>query len=81
MGRNVVLREGHQYFPVGKGSRAFRTYVARIVSLSNLTPCIVEDIVNGRIPDGLSLAQMQNLPDDWQEQCRLLGFSFRPTGI
>lgn len=56
-------------------------YVARIVSLFNLAPCIVEDIVNGRIPDGLSLAQMQNLPDDWQEQCRLLGFSFRPTGI
>ena len=56
-------------------------YVARIVSLFNLAPCIVEDIVNGRIPDGLSLAQMQNLPDDWQEQCRLFGFSFRPTGI
>ena len=56
-------------------------YVTRIVSLFNLAPCIVEDIVNGHIPDGLSITRMQNLPDDWQEQCRLLGFSFRPTGI
>jgi len=46
-----------------------------------LVPFIVNDIVNGRISDVLSIAEMQNLPDDWQEQCRLLGFSFRPTGI
>ena len=39
-------------------------YVTRIISLFNLAPCIVEDIVNGQIPDGFSIAQMQNLPDN-----------------
>ena len=53
-------------------------YVTRIVSLFNLAPSIVEDILNGNIPDGLSLVQLtEGLPDSWQEQCKKLGFSFR----
>ena len=57
-------------------------YVTRIVSLFNLAPSIVEDILNGNIPDGLSLAQLtEGLPDSWQEQCKKLGFSFRQMKI
>jgi len=57
-------------------------YVTRIVSLFNLAPSIVEDILNGNIPDGLSLAQLtEGLPDSWQEQCKKRGFSFRQMKI
>ena len=55
-------------------------YVARIVSLFNLAPSIVEDIMNGQIPEGLSLKQLlDGMPDDWREQCKKLGFTFRET--
>ena len=57
------------------------SYVTKIISLFNLAPSIVEDIVNGRIPDGLSIKQMTDPPDDWQEQCKKFGFSFRRTGF
>lgn len=46
----------------------FEAYVTRIVSLFNLAPSIIEDILNGNIPDGLSLAQLTDgLADSWQE--------------
>ena len=39
---------------------------------------IVEAIVNGAEPDGLSIAQiMKNIPEDWNEQRRLFGFPER----
>lgn len=57
-------------------------YVTRIVSLFNLAPSIVEDILNGCIPSGFSVTQLtENLPDSWQEQCKKLGFSFRKMKI
>ena len=38
------------------------------VSLNNLAPDIVEAIVAGTEPDGLSIAQiMKNIPKDWNE--------------
>jgi hypothetical protein len=46
----------------------------RILSLTNLTPEIVESILQGREPDGLSLQKLtQGFPDDWQEQKKLFG--------
>lgn len=57
------------------------SYVTKTISLFNLAPSIVEDIVNGHIPDGLSIKLMINPPDDWQEQCKQFGFSFRRTGF
>ena len=57
-------------------------YVTRIVSLFNLAPSIVDDILNGNIPDELSLIPLtEGLPDSWQEQCKKLGFSFRQMKI
>ena len=67
---------------LAKTVRLSEAYVTRIVSLFNLAPSIVEDILNGNIPDGLSLAQLtEGLPDSWQEQCKKLGFSFRQMKI
>ena len=47
----------------------------RILSLVNLAPDIVEAIVYGRKPDGLSLAQIfEGLQDEWEKQRKVLGF-------
>jgi len=41
-------------------------------------PDIVEAIVAGAEPDGLSIAQiMKNIPEDWNEQRRLFVFPER----
>ena len=51
-----------------------RPYVMRILSLINLAPDIVEAIVYGREPDGLSLARIfEGFPDDWEEQRKGMG--------
>ena len=53
-------------------------YVTRVLGLNNLAPDIVEAIVNGAEPDGLSIAQIiKNIPEDWNEQRRLFGFPER----
>ena len=53
-------------------------YVTRVLGLNNLAPDIVEAIVNGAEPDGLSIAQiMKNILEDWNEQRRLFGFPER----
>ena len=51
------------------------SYTKRILSLVNLAPKIVEAIVYGREPDGLSLQKLvTGFPDDWDEQWKMLGF-------
>ncbi|MBR7139824.1 MAG: hypothetical protein IKD44_09795 [Lentisphaeria bacterium] len=48
------------------------------MSLNNLAPDIVEAIVNGAEPDGLSIAQiMKNIPEEWNEQRKSFGFPER----
>ena len=50
-------------------------YTKRILSLVNLSPGVVEAIVYGREPDGLSLQRLVNgFPDDWEEQGQKLRF-------
>ncbi|MBR7144178.1 MAG: hypothetical protein IKD10_04475 [Lentisphaeria bacterium] len=50
----------------------------KVDGLNNLAPDIVEAIVNGAEPDGLSIAQiMKNIPEDWNGQRRLFGFPER----
>lgn len=42
-------------------------YTKRILSLVNLSPAVVEAIVYGREPDGLSLQKLVNgFPDDFE---------------
>jgi hypothetical protein len=51
------------------------SYVARILKLSTLAPDIVEAILNGEEPTGLSLAKLtKSFPTDWDEQRAMFGF-------
>ena len=51
------------------------SYVTRILKLTTLAPDIVEAIINGEEPDGLSLAKLtQTFPEVWGEQRILFGF-------
>ena len=46
-----------------------RSYVSRILRLTSLAPDIVEAILRGDEPDGISLEKLRkNLPVSWQEQ-------------
>ena len=54
-------------------------YITRILSLNSLAPDIVEAILAGIEPEGLSIAKLteQPIPEDWNEQRRLYGFPER----
>ena len=50
-------------------------YVVRILKLTTLAPDIIEAILNGEEPAGLSLAQLiRAFPMDWEQQRALFGF-------
>jgi hypothetical protein len=51
------------------------SYVARLLRLTLLAPDIVESILEGAEPDGLSLGKLYQLPMAWDEQRRALGGS------
>ena len=54
------------------------SYVSRILRLALLAPEIIEMIVDGRQPAGLTLARlMRPFPVGWNEQMRLLGIDGR----
>jgi len=51
-----------------------RTYAGRILRLTSLAPDIVEAILRGNDPDGLSLEKLRrNLPVRWEEQREVYG--------
>ena len=55
-----------------------RTYLIRLLRLAHLAPDIVEAILGGREPDGLTVNELMKavqLPLGWDEQRRVLGFS------
>ena len=59
--------------------RVDRSYVRRILRLALLAPDIVEGILAGREPSGLSLERLtKDLPVSWEEQRARLGFPARP---
>ena len=54
-----------------------RTYLVRVLRLVHLAPDIVEAILAGREPDGLTVNHLMKavrLPLAWDEQRRVLGF-------
>jgi len=52
------------------------SYVARILKLTTLAPDIVEAIINGEEPNGLSLAKLvKSFPENWKEQRTWFGFN------
>jgi hypothetical protein len=48
------------------------SYVGRILSLALLAPDIVEAIVTGQEPDGLTLGKLYRTPVGWEEQRRVV---------
>ena len=51
------------------------SYVARLLRLTLLAPDIVESVLEGTEPDGVSLAKLHRLPAEWEEQRRVLAAS------
>ena len=49
------------------------SYVARLLRLALLAPDIVEAILDGTEPSGLSLEVLYRVPAGWEEQRRLVG--------
>jgi hypothetical protein len=50
------------------------SYVARTIRMAALAPDIIEAILDGQEPDGLSLRSLKKeIPLLWEEQCRALG--------
>jgi len=51
------------------------SYITRILKLTTLTPDIVEAIINGEEPDGISLARLtRSFPREWSRQRTFFGF-------
>ena len=51
------------------------SFLTRILRLSTLAPDIIEAILNGEEPDGLSLSKLvKPFPEDWEEQRVIFGF-------
>jgi hypothetical protein len=50
------------------------SYVGRHLNLGLLAPDIVEAIMLGREPDGLTLKKLHRLPVEWEEQRSMLGW-------
>ena len=51
------------------------SYVARTLKLTTLAPDIIEAIINGEEPSGLSLSKLvKTFPLDWGEQRTFFGF-------
>ena len=52
-------------------------YVARLLDLTLLAPDIIEAVLKGSEPDGLSLEKLFRAPMEWEEQRHVLGFARR----
>lgn len=62
---------------IAKEERVTGSYVSRVLRLAFLAPDIVEAILDGRHPVDLTAERLlvhQDLPWDWREQRRVLGF-------
>ena len=49
------------------------SYLARMLRLTLLAPDLVEAILDGTEPDGLSLEKLYRPPMEWEEQRWMLG--------
>ena len=69
------LLESGVYGTIGELARAERinpSYVSRVLRLTLLAPDIVEAVLDGRQPEGVTLADaMAGVPVVWKEQCRV----------
>ena len=74
----AMLAAGDATLPSVAAAQGYSVeHFTRLLRLSTLAPCIVAAIVEGRQPIALTrqrLAKLTNLPTDWAEQRRMLGF-------
>jgi len=56
----------------GHSAGVDNSYVARLLRLTLLAPDIIEAIIEGTEPDGLSLEKLYGAPAEWEEQRRVL---------
>ena len=45
------------------------------ISLAFLAPTLVKAAIDGRLPDGLGVSRLCDLPPEWTYQYRMLGLS------
>lgn len=73
-----ALLESGRFRAIAELARAIKldnSYVARLLNLTLLAPDIIQAILEGHEPSGLSLEKLtKNLPLDWVEQRKALGF-------
>ena len=68
--------EVHSISDLARNLDVDNSYVVRILKLTTLAPDIIEAILNGEEPSGLSLAQLiRTFPMDWERQRALFGFT------
>ena len=75
------LLESGRYASIGQLARdagVDNSYLARLLRLTLLAPDLIESILNGTEPDGLSLKKLYRMPLDWEEQKRILQ---EPPGV
>jgi len=69
------LLESGRYATIGELARDVgvdNSYLARLLRLTLLAPDLIEAILNGTEPDGLSLKKLYALPVEWEGQRRRL---------
>ena len=68
--------EVHSISDLARNLDVDNSYVVRILKLTTLAPDIIEAILNGEEPSGLSLAKLiRTFPMDWERQRALFGFT------
>jgi len=67
---------------LAKAERINSSYVSRVLRLTLLAPHIVEMILDGRRPSGLTLAKLiERFPVEWQQQVSTLKIEPLPANI
>lgn len=61
---------------IARANRVDGSYISRFIDLTLLAPDIVDAILDGKEPSGLSIAKLtrRKLPCEWVEQRNLFGF-------
>ena len=51
------------------------------ISLAFLAPDLVKAAIEGRLPHGMGVARLADMPAEWSRQHQMLGLTFGVTGI